>query len=565
MGSRILNSHRRLRRTLRQSEPAPASVCEVAARMTKTLGVQREIQVRVSQTIESPLLAGVRRPTILIPKRMIAPEYLEELPAVFAHELAHVQSKDLFWIGIAQWVQSALWFHPLIWRMKTALVAACEEVCDAVAAEQVGCRETYSKTLARMALDLAGKPVSADGLPFARSPEVMRRLDILASRFFPGRLKRKKVFAVLAFACLFAVPLGVTQFVQAEEKADLAKVEATKKSIGEKDAKSESELEGEKELTYGRMSGRVTDIKGDPVESCEVIFVPFATCADTNRAYWAFANRGRYRFDEPYTVTNSKGEFLSPELPTGSYYVNFSAEEYGRVQRDSRDKVKEGKTTEGIDQVLQPEMLLEGTVRSESGPVEGATVTAWLIPYKRMENGVIPAYYTRFTSFTDASGKFLLDRLQPHTEDENYEIEVEHPNFETVSIEELQPRSTDPLEIVLPQGQGMSGTVMDASSGEVVANATVDAYLDMEFYKSAQSNEDGSFEIRGLPEGEYHFLARKGEKVTKLSSEYERTLSPDTEAKPLELKLLEGGTFELIVVDDITGKPVSDAEVEGFA
>ena len=59
-------------------------------------------------------------------------------PGVIAHELAHVGSWDFAWNAALQAASMLLWFHPLAWRIGSAHRAACDAVCDAVAASYLG-------------------------------------------------------------------------------------------------------------------------------------------------------------------------------------------------------------------------------------------------------------------------------------------------------------------------------------------------------------------------------------------------------------------------------------------
>ena len=81
---------------------------------------------------------GLRRPLLVLPERMCQIGYRGQLPAVIAHELAHVRSWDFGWNAALQAISTMLWFHPLAWRIGSVHRAACDAVCDAVAASYLG-------------------------------------------------------------------------------------------------------------------------------------------------------------------------------------------------------------------------------------------------------------------------------------------------------------------------------------------------------------------------------------------------------------------------------------------
>jgi bla regulator protein blaR1 len=103
------------------------------------------------------LAMGWYRSVIVLPARMVTPDYAEELPAIIGHELAHHQSRDIVWMGFLQWLEMLFWCHPLVWKMRKVHSLACEEVADAAAANLVGSVSRYSGTLARVALSAVAK------------------------------------------------------------------------------------------------------------------------------------------------------------------------------------------------------------------------------------------------------------------------------------------------------------------------------------------------------------------------------------------------------------------------
>jgi len=159
---RLLIVFAKIRKKIDSSLPAPGHIELLLGKVAADLNCGRNIAVRYSTAFTSPFLAGVRRPVIILPERMLHSEYHEELPAVFAHEVAHLRSRDLVWMAAARWLSVLLWFHPLIWKVLSAHSSACEEVCDSVAADYIGNAESYSSTLARVALAIVAK-VPADG------------------------------------------------------------------------------------------------------------------------------------------------------------------------------------------------------------------------------------------------------------------------------------------------------------------------------------------------------------------------------------------------------------------
>ncbi len=192
-----------LGRMVRRAKEVPACVADQCRDVAQTIGAP-SVRVVVAAEIGAPCLAGVLRPVILLPDRTLVGD---ELRAVLAHELAHARGRDLVWNLVAHGATIVLWFHPLAWRLRQAHAAACDAVCDAVAADFLGDVPTYARTLARMAL-AALAPTPATGLAMARSSDVRRRVDALGRKVFRAPLPRRAVLSAILGSGLLLLLIG---------------------------------------------------------------------------------------------------------------------------------------------------------------------------------------------------------------------------------------------------------------------------------------------------------------------------------------------------------------------
>ncbi len=204
----------RIRSLVTESETAPAEVEAKLARVARELSVTSKADVRVSTRISAPILCGFFRSTLLIPTRMTEPSRADRLPGVFAHELAHVQSRDLVWNLLLHVVSIAFWFHPLAWFARAVHAAACEAVSDAVAADYLGDVQAYGRTLAQVALDAASAPTLS--LAMARTSDVHRRVQTLERRLFSDGLHRQLAGLVVVGGLMITSALGGFKAVRAE-------------------------------------------------------------------------------------------------------------------------------------------------------------------------------------------------------------------------------------------------------------------------------------------------------------------------------------------------------------
>jgi hypothetical protein len=190
--------------------------------VAKDLQCDARVDLRVTSGLGSPFLAGVIHPVLVLPERMTDERHAGELPAVFAHELAHLHAHDLIWILAGKWLAVLWWFHPLAWTARAAYIGACEEVCDAVAADYVGGAPSYSRTLARAALELVVDAPAPGGIPMIRTSDITRRLRNLKRGIKAAALTRPWVAAAVLTGCITFMVLGCVKLVRADraETAD---------------------------------------------------------------------------------------------------------------------------------------------------------------------------------------------------------------------------------------------------------------------------------------------------------------------------------------------------------
>ena len=183
-------------------------------RVAQAVDCRVGVEVLQSTAVQSPLLCGLRRQRLLLPAAMCEDAYRADLPAIFAHELAHVRSRDVLWNLGLHLISVALWFHPFAWRMRRAHLAACELVSDAVSASFVGDVTEYCRTLARVAVH-AYASIPATGIAMARRSSISRRLGALKRKVFSLPLHRRSAIGFGLAALLTVAVLGVLQFALA--------------------------------------------------------------------------------------------------------------------------------------------------------------------------------------------------------------------------------------------------------------------------------------------------------------------------------------------------------------
>lgn len=213
---RFLAGFLQVRQKVLSSVQVPEHLQQLLDRVAEDIGSRNKVTLRYASDMSTPFLTGLLNPIIIIPERMTGEQYENRMTAIFAHEVAHHKSYDHIWTLVIRWLEVIFWFHPLIWDFRNAHSLACEEVCDAVAAEYIGNTESYASTLANLALEIVGKVNIAGGIPMARSSEILERLRTLKQQLYPHSPSRGWLFLSAMVTTIVLGVLGGISLVYAE-------------------------------------------------------------------------------------------------------------------------------------------------------------------------------------------------------------------------------------------------------------------------------------------------------------------------------------------------------------
>lgn len=192
---------RRVRRTAQPVSPAvlPPDVVSLLD--------ERGVQVLISEAVVAPALLGVFRPRILFPPGLLGRLSASEIRLIVAHELAHVERRDLLADAVLHLAVMVHWFNPLAWWAARAARDDCELACDERVTLRVSDdeRESYGATLLRIAQLTTNGPGRRFGLGVVASKrEIKRRIQmILSNAVFPRS-------RTLACAAVFAGITGLS-------------------------------------------------------------------------------------------------------------------------------------------------------------------------------------------------------------------------------------------------------------------------------------------------------------------------------------------------------------------
>jgi len=191
--------------TTQSDGPLPELVDQVA----RAFKIRRRVAVAISEVPHGPVLAGILRPMILLPRRLVEMMSVEQTQLIIAHEMAHVRRRDNLLLLIQRLAEMFLFFHPVVWVCGWILRREAEAACDDAVIAAYGGSTAYADSLTRVAEMKCGLTRRLLVNTFAAaesnfSQRVRRILDERVGRMRLG-LSVAAVVALVVVAC-FGLP-----------------------------------------------------------------------------------------------------------------------------------------------------------------------------------------------------------------------------------------------------------------------------------------------------------------------------------------------------------------------
>jgi beta-lactamase regulating signal transducer with metallopeptidase domain len=166
--------------------------------------------VRISSEIDAPVVVGLLRPLVLLPKESQS-WTTDRMEAVLLHEFSHVRCYDGIALLFAQLSCALYWFQPLAWYARSRLRRECELAAD----EAVIAAGLRPSSYALHLLEIARGIVPAGGIAMAARPsELARRIQVLVARdrlpapFTKARAALLGAAGVVVFVCVACMDAG---------------------------------------------------------------------------------------------------------------------------------------------------------------------------------------------------------------------------------------------------------------------------------------------------------------------------------------------------------------------
>jgi beta-lactamase regulating signal transducer with metallopeptidase domain len=219
----LLRVYVRLRGAVRSSTPIGAEDADTANHLARLLALKKTPDVRTSDRVTTPLVAGMFRPTVLIPAQALATLSPGERAMAICHEFAHVRRRDLLLGWVPALAERLFFFHPLARFAAREYVVAREAACDTLVLRAMDVApQEYGRMLVRLGVGGLDPAFMAAG----SSPSISslrRRLDMLQHFAVTGS-RRHMIWLLVAVSALTFVPLRLV--ARAPLQAQVAPAEA---------------------------------------------------------------------------------------------------------------------------------------------------------------------------------------------------------------------------------------------------------------------------------------------------------------------------------------------------
>lgn len=211
-----------------------SEILRILRQSEESLGIRREIGLYVSDRILSPVLVGIRRPRIVLPKSLLQGWSEEQWKYLFLHELAHQKRRDVLSGFLMSLLCLVHWFNPLLWIAVRKMSRDAEEASDQLALSRLPehARREYGLTLLSLA-EIVLVPSFSKPLQYTpgfagilESPtELSRRIEMIQS---PPQKNRAGMFLAIGlcvfFSCMVSTKL---QYVEAKPETPQLEKETT--------------------------------------------------------------------------------------------------------------------------------------------------------------------------------------------------------------------------------------------------------------------------------------------------------------------------------------------------
>lgn len=511
----------KLQRLLRRARPVSPTIQREFAQLANSSA--GNVRLLVTDELAAPVMWGLRRPVILLPRTCCDDADPIRLRYCLAHEWAHIVRHDFATWQLATVLQVFLYYHPLFWRTRRLLALKMDQLADAAAARQAHSATDYADYLVELARSrVAALPAVLLGMSDNGSQLRQRVVMLVESGLkLDEHCPRQRSLAIAAMALVIAGATAVVRVDadQAEtpeqspvtaanpETPSAAKPPSAVSPSAEPTGAPVKHADGS--LTY---SGVVVDKDtGRPISDVKVSII-----RRNSRENWRIYettehltdSAGRYSFTIPPEQAAESALYLEVEAHHPDYAAKLrSGYSHSMILRNL--EVGEPPFFTRIE--LRPGEPITAVVVSREGqPLSGVEVRMYSAPVQ------VQGDFTRGSwdeTTTDEKGRFRIVAVTPGDGvlwivPENYSpvayrLRDHRGDWGTFTME---PGATITGRVLTIDGEPVSGVKIDATRRGDGPEA--DEFLNSNavangIRRETVTDENGAFILAPLPDGDY--------------------------------------------------------------
>ena len=197
---------RQTRQAIARSERADAGIERLTTELSSLLSI-RTPAARLSNEVDSPVVAGLARPVILLPVSRFRRMSADQQRMALCHELMHVKRLDM-WLGcVPAAAERLFFFHPLVRLAAREFAFWREAACDAAVLRALGApAQSYGRLLLDLGVSPGRRPLSAAGAAWSFATMKRRIVMLHATRESSTGMRIVSAVAV-GLAVLATAPL----------------------------------------------------------------------------------------------------------------------------------------------------------------------------------------------------------------------------------------------------------------------------------------------------------------------------------------------------------------------
>lgn len=275
------------------------------------LFIDNDIPLIVSAKVSSPMLLGIIKPCIVLPRHIFSDE---ETEMVFRHELMHYKSKDSFKKLFFAVVAVLQWFNPFIWLLMKEVCRSLECICDEKVTKNADSQ--YKKNYCYMLLKTGAQNQTPTAIVNNFSTKEMLKMRI--NNVFESKRKKSGTVLITTFTMCIAVLSGFLCSCTVKTPSD----------VKEEMSRIEQGIENESNADTKPIEPVISEDKLVPVS--EVVSTAQQTIDEWN------SKNGIFKFDNCSVIIPQISEFAeyTAQFEAGIETPQKKYEQYKRMEKE---------------------------------------------------------------------------------------------------------------------------------------------------------------------------------------------------------------------------------------